>query len=82
MAKVSALKTGKANGPPTADAAPGNLDNPPREKTEPKGRLELKIPISMIESFEAEAAKRFGFKKGSKSLMFEELWRSFSKTIS
>lgn len=77
MAKVSALKTGKASGPPPADAAPNNLDRPARDKTETKGKIEFSVPEWLIEDFSAEAARRFGFKKGSKSQMFMQLWDEY-----
>lgn len=78
MAKVSALKTGKASGPPPADAAPKNLDLPARDKKEAKGKIEFSVPEWLIEDFSAEAARRFGFKKGSKSLMFMQLWEEYN----
>lgn len=82
MADIAALKrtTGKSAGPPPEVQAPGNVQNPPRDKKEPIGKIQLSIPESTIGDFEAEAAKRFGFKKGSKSQMFIALWTHYQKT--
>jgi len=75
MANVTKLTTGKAGGPPPEAAAPENTRKAPRDKTEPKGKIEFSVPLTVIAAFEAEAARRFGFKKGSKSAMFMALWR-------
>jgi len=77
MAKVSALRTGKQAGPPPLEAAPKNLDQPARDKAERKGKIEFSVPESMIEEFSSEAARRFGFRKGSKSQMFVALWEEY-----
>lgn len=77
MSNVSKLKTGKGEGPPPPAAAPGNTAKPARDKSEAKVSVEFSVPESMAEDFMAEAAKVFGFKKGSKSNMFMKLWEDY-----
>lgn len=74
MANITKLKTTKAGGPPPETAAPENTKNAPRDKEDPIRKLQLSIPESVAAAFEEEAARRFGFKKGSKSEMFIALW--------
>lgn len=46
------------------------LERPKPEKKQPKEAITFKVTSKLVKDFEKEAAKKFGFKKGSKSLMF------------
>ena len=81
MAKIEKLKTGKDQGPPPPTAAPGNIDRPPREKTEPTRPLQFKVPESEFDSFSAQAGKEFGWSKGAKSKLFLKLWDQYKHEI-
>jgi hypothetical protein len=79
MAKIEKLKTGKDNGPPPPAAAPGNVDNPPRERTEATKPLQFKVPESEFEAFSAQAGKEFSWSKGAKSELFLKMWEHYKR---
>ncbi|PHR54421.1 MAG: hypothetical protein COA43_16555 [Robiginitomaculum sp.] len=80
MAKVNALKTGKAGGPPPEDAAPGNTAIAPRGKDQPVSKMQFSVPEGLLDEFSMEAGKEFGFKKGAKSLLFMKIWEHYQAT--
>lgn len=75
MTNVSKLK-GKG-APPAPDAAPQNLDQPPRGKEEVIKALQFKVPEPMFEAFSREAFDRFGSGKGAKKALFEAMWAEY-----
>lgn len=77
MSNVSKLKTGKGEGPPPPADAPGNTAKPPRDKSEAKVSLDFWVPESVGDAFGQEAARVFGFKKGSKSKLFMKIWEDY-----
>ena len=81
MGKFEKLKTGKDQGPPPPKAAPGNLDRPPREKTEATRPLQFKVPGSAFDGFSAQAGKEFGWSKGAKSKLFLKLWERYKRDL-
>ena len=40
----------------------------------PNKKIVFSVPSDMIDEFSEEAARNFGFKKGSKSKMFINMW--------
>lgn len=84
MANLKALKSTIAaadkGAPPSPSQTTANLAKPPREaRGGPviKGKIEFSVPESVVEAFGEEAARRFGFKKGSKSELFLALWADY-----
>ena len=50
-----------------------------KKKKVAKGKIEFSVDQAIIDAFCACAAKEFGFKKGSKSKMFEHLWHDYQQ---
>ena len=80
MANVAQLKrTGKGE-PPARTEAPKNVANPPRDKPELAEKpvaLQLKVPEAVAEAFAKAAGDKLGYKKGSKSQFFIELFEAY-----
>lgn len=77
MADVAQLKRSKGE-PPARTEAPRNTDNPPRDKAKEKPvALQVNVPPDLADAFARAAGDRFGFKKGSKSLFFIELFEAY-----
>lgn len=78
MANVTSLKRGKGE-PPAREAAPANTAKAPRDKTEKMVAVQLKVPEEVAEAFAKAAGDRLGYKKGSKSLFFIELFEAYQR---
>lgn len=80
MANVAQLKRMGKGEPPARSEAPKNTANPPRDKSEIVEKpvaLQLKVPEAVAEAFAKAAGDKLGYKKGSKSLFFIELFEAY-----
>ena len=80
MSNVSKLKTTKGAGPPPPNEAPGNTAKAPRDKSEGNEQRSMVAPPSVWEDFDAQAAREFGFKKGSKAKFFVKIFEHYQAT--
>ena len=87
MADIAALKKKKVEDPdpPTPTVTTSNLDQAPRHEVhdkEARASLQLKVPQSMYDLFSEQAAREFGFKKGSKIALFKKMWEGYQRDVS
>lgn len=80
MTNISKLKKGKG-APPAMVEAPRNTDMPARDKKVVVRPVQFKVPEHIVDDFDQEAAKNFGFRKGAKTQMFLKLWADYQKSM-
>ena len=68
--------------PPPPERTNENLNKPPRGARRSKGKIEFSVPKELLEEFALEAGRRFGFKKGSKSVLFIAMWEEYKHRLS
>ena len=82
MADLAKLKTKVEKGtPPAAEVTNTNLETSPREKPAKKGKIEFSVPEYVLDEFAQEAGRRFGFRKGSKSDLFNAMWDEYQNRL-
>ena len=78
MANISALKAGKGEPPPRAEA-PANTRKSPRDKPARNKPLQVQVPEEVFRAFSAEAGREFDFQHGAKSQLFLRMWDAYVK---
>jgi hypothetical protein len=73
---LAKLKRGKG-APPATETAPDVVASDTRGEKEALRPLQVRVPVSVFESFSEQAGREFGFSHGAKKQLFLKMWEAY-----